>query len=558
MTEFFGNAKFITGTIVSFVANRKMVITKDVFAEAFGLPTEGLVGFLDIPTQTVVEMLRRFSGTDVLFRAPNKKKKMKMEYRLLHDIVAKALCAKDGSFDMVTSGKFDLMVAISAGLKTNPELERQDDDASTAADQDAHVDCTNKTKIKAVTDEGAIVVRPGPEQPAQQSMTSTGKSIFAPVEIREINWHFLPKIYPSTKGKEILDAFAWLNPVEEHCLLVLKSAWEDVSNRMSDYDKWVHFRTATEQVSELLERRMLVLYKLYEMELQKRVDEHNNSFNPAEPSVNYDYMCIRFLRRDDAHVNLPQITWTEARKMLITGATPAQQDNPKILAIEFSTQSEQAQTTAKQPAQQEGQVEEIVRIVEDVEEIEAMNSQEHQAQGIEQKAQEEERQAQGSEHRLIENQIRKWSRGMSDGLKPVHPIQVQMVYIIQKVRRITTKIKQKTLPKLARSESLFPNPQADTAREIVSLKDTVSSLCLQVERINHDTYVTKHTTLQFWRQLNNKIDGLETCLIRHFANSQQHLGDEIEFLKSQVAEMVDCLKELRDAKKGEGTSNKTQ
>ncbi|KZV23644.1 tropinone reductaseAt1g07440 [Dorcoceras hygrometricum] len=85
VTEFFANVKVITGTVVSFVANRKLVVTKDIFAEAFGLPTEGLVGFLDIPTES--------------------------------DIVAKALCAKAGSFYVVTSENFDLMVAISAGLK---------------------------------------------------------------------------------------------------------------------------------------------------------------------------------------------------------------------------------------------------------------------------------------------------------------------------------------------------------------------------------------------------------------------------------------------------------
>ncbi|KZV17012.1 hypothetical protein F511_27876 [Dorcoceras hygrometricum] len=64
-------------------------------------------------------MRSRFSGSEVPFHAPSKNKGMKMEYRLLHDIVSKALCAKDGSFDMVTSEKFDLMVAISAGLKVN-------------------------------------------------------------------------------------------------------------------------------------------------------------------------------------------------------------------------------------------------------------------------------------------------------------------------------------------------------------------------------------------------------------------------------------------------------
>ncbi|KZV44311.1 hypothetical protein F511_25916 [Dorcoceras hygrometricum] len=89
MTEFFPNAKVIAGTIVSFVANRKVVVTRDAFAEAFGLPTERMISFLDITPQTVVEMRRKNSGTDVPFRSPNKKKEMKMEYRLLHDIVAR-------------------------------------------------------------------------------------------------------------------------------------------------------------------------------------------------------------------------------------------------------------------------------------------------------------------------------------------------------------------------------------------------------------------------------------------------------------------------------------
>ncbi|KZV14308.1 hypothetical protein F511_19451 [Dorcoceras hygrometricum] len=119
VTEFSLNAKVIVGTIVIFIANRKMVITKDMFTTAFGFPTEGIIGFLDISKETVVEMWRQFSGSDVPFRAPSNKKEMKMEFRLLHNIVAKALCAKAGSFDMVTSEKFDLMVDITAGLKVN-------------------------------------------------------------------------------------------------------------------------------------------------------------------------------------------------------------------------------------------------------------------------------------------------------------------------------------------------------------------------------------------------------------------------------------------------------
>ncbi|KZV25926.1 hypothetical protein F511_30412 [Dorcoceras hygrometricum] len=92
VTEFFINARVIAGTIIR--DNRSW----------------------DIPKETIVEMSSRFSATDVPFREPSKKREMQIEYRLLHDIVAKSLCAKVGSFDTVTCEKFEFMVAISAGI----------------------------------------------------------------------------------------------------------------------------------------------------------------------------------------------------------------------------------------------------------------------------------------------------------------------------------------------------------------------------------------------------------------------------------------------------------
>ncbi|KZV34205.1 protein disulfide isomerase-like 5-4 [Dorcoceras hygrometricum] len=148
---------------------------------------------------------------------------------------------------------------------------------------------------------------------------------------------------PAAKGKEILEAFARQNPVEEHCLLVLKSSWEDVSNKMCEYD-----------------------------------NGYTSALRPENVGV------VQAVRDG--------------------GATPAQQEKPKILSIEFSTQSEQAQMAEKQPAQQEGQVEEIVRAVENIDETEAMNSKKHQAQQNEQQAQAEEKPAQNDEHQAYERQ----------------------------------------------------------------------------------------------------------------------------------------------------------
>ncbi|KZV23465.1 hypothetical protein F511_35019 [Dorcoceras hygrometricum] len=119
LTQFLANASVIAGTIVSTVANRKMVITMDVFAETFNLPMEGMVSFSGLPTKAVVDMKMFFFATAVPFKPSNKKKDMKVEYRLLHDIVAKSMSAKAGSFDVVTMEKFEMMLVISTGLKVN-------------------------------------------------------------------------------------------------------------------------------------------------------------------------------------------------------------------------------------------------------------------------------------------------------------------------------------------------------------------------------------------------------------------------------------------------------
>ncbi|KZV36708.1 hypothetical protein F511_36813 [Dorcoceras hygrometricum] len=117
--EFFTNAKILAGTIVSLVGARRIAITKDTLIEVFELTSEGITNFLTIPKETALEIRRHFSGSDEPFKAPNKKRDMPIEFRLLHDIVAKALCTKAGSFDQVTSETLDLMIAITAGLKVN-------------------------------------------------------------------------------------------------------------------------------------------------------------------------------------------------------------------------------------------------------------------------------------------------------------------------------------------------------------------------------------------------------------------------------------------------------
>ncbi|KZV45550.1 protein Rf1, mitochondrial-like [Dorcoceras hygrometricum] len=71
------------------------------------------------PERLVSRMRMEFSESGVPVQSSCKKKEMKVEYRLLNDIIAKALTAKAGSFDDETQGLFELMMAIVSDVRIN-------------------------------------------------------------------------------------------------------------------------------------------------------------------------------------------------------------------------------------------------------------------------------------------------------------------------------------------------------------------------------------------------------------------------------------------------------
>ncbi|KZV30625.1 hypothetical protein F511_11142 [Dorcoceras hygrometricum] len=85
---------------------------------------------------------------------------MKVEYRLLHDIVEKSLSAKAGSFDVVTMEKFEIMVAISVGIK----LRRDKRPLATIAGPRTGGAVVKRKLILAPSDSESTVSLPLPEK----------------------------------------------------------------------------------------------------------------------------------------------------------------------------------------------------------------------------------------------------------------------------------------------------------------------------------------------------------------------------------------------------------
>ncbi|KZV40561.1 hypothetical protein F511_35330 [Dorcoceras hygrometricum] len=812
VTEFFVNAKVIAETIVSTVCNCKLVVTEDIFFATFKLPIEGITDLADIPKETIVEMLHRFSATDEPFKTSSKKIEKNFEYRMLHDIVSKFLCAKSGSFDTVTCEKFEFMFAISTGISVNwgrilfqrllsvvqnPKKQSQgytvpisilmetlvNDDLGASIkihpqkrteDTASNIEVSRPHQIEPAVTEYLAAKKKGVDKPTKRKATGEGqkkkkrkaaamakqiiempsveigrqvaptnfdseessepdscplvarrckrkqadessdlestisfpiknfakrrrtqrqhtqmgwtganiasqpdpipvtptkeeclsgqdnfmigseepdrmdfdqnkqggdddwfkenmefdsqmehegqkdteviavvnkpipfeehyrlvlsstwstllewgeteevselferrslilyklfeievekvyhehlanfkhdapsmnhdylcirhlhkelKGSFAPVDIREINsaTHFLPKIDPASKGKEILESYAFPNLVEFHCLLVLNSAYEDVSNKMSEYDKWAHFRTEvrlntvtsmssiaklakiedqfmfldeTELVSDLLERRMLVLYKLYEIE--KRALRLQAGLPLLVPESS-----IAGSTQDD----LLMITCTMGRITSTLGTTPAQEQKRNRLrnrsrgflplSIGLKRKNNQLRRTKK---------------------------------------------LRGLSNRLKSRFRRLFVLNNEDRQGP-SPSGLQIVRYTAHSEEHNSSDNEEDFAQSGPQPVDFPDPKLILILlKSSSLKDLLSSLGSNIDRIGVDTYITKHTTLQFWKQLENTYTGWRLVSFVIFPIANRTL---------QVAEMVDCLKEIRDDKKEEGPSSK--
>ncbi|KZV21140.1 hypothetical protein F511_13206 [Dorcoceras hygrometricum] len=177
-----------------------------------------------------------------------------------------------------------------------------------------------------------------------------------------------------------------LNSIESMTLINSMAKLED------DFMLWAK----TEKVSGLLQRRLLVQFRLYEEQLHEAVGKNRKEFDKAAPSANYDHMCIQFLERELNHIMKPDrfqifqaglpilvpessasgnfstddtsgVTWAEARTLFKLGTTAPAEEAEQAMSV--------------QPAHELIAVEELPPVVQDfyVEYAEATDSLEQQA-----------------------------------------------------------------------------------------------------------------------------------------------------------------------------------
>ncbi|KZV33905.1 hypothetical protein F511_26269 [Dorcoceras hygrometricum] len=117
--QFFDTALLQDEDITCVISGKFVTISPTLFSTVFDLPSEGITNFSEVPKDKVYDARSLFSEKGVQVDVHGKKKFMKHEFRLLNDILAKAITVKAGSFDSVTVESFQMMTVIQYGLKVN-------------------------------------------------------------------------------------------------------------------------------------------------------------------------------------------------------------------------------------------------------------------------------------------------------------------------------------------------------------------------------------------------------------------------------------------------------
>ncbi|KZV26257.1 hypothetical protein F511_40846 [Dorcoceras hygrometricum] len=107
------------GLVVSTVNGVPVEISEQLFAETFELPVDELSDLSEMPKDKVFDARSIVSISREPVSLSGRKVQMKIEYRLLCDIMAKSISIKAGSFNAITVEKFSLLTAVVCGVRMN-------------------------------------------------------------------------------------------------------------------------------------------------------------------------------------------------------------------------------------------------------------------------------------------------------------------------------------------------------------------------------------------------------------------------------------------------------
>ncbi|KZV30835.1 hypothetical protein F511_36885 [Dorcoceras hygrometricum] len=349
--------------------------------------------------------------------------------------------------------------------------------------------------------------------------------------------------------------------VEYYCTRLIMTAREKVSSRMAIFEEWVHFRpevrlkdfscfqsmvdieeqllewVETEDITELSERRSLILYKLLEIELEKLYLAHLANFKTNVFSAHRDFECIRRLHQElrviaaahRHHRGLVGLPFTTPKCDFLPNFSPA-------LEIYNLTGTTQGSVLDTYP-QHEQHVNQTATHA-----------------FYENKAQENEPLIQEADHEHL-GQDR---QGSIEGVDPrLNAIPISAINP-EAIPRAEQDVSPHQDPDFSNLQLIATAPHESSTLQILhtatqSLNDIsnhVSSLDQSYARLRYDTNITRHHTTKLCDMLKSTAEGFDIRIDVPERTLTQRMVEELAVVKSQLAVLVEDLKESGAAKRG--------
>ncbi|KZV56154.1 MiaB-like tRNA modifying enzyme [Dorcoceras hygrometricum] len=294
--------------------------------------------------------------------------------------------------------------------------------------------------------------------------------------------------------------------------------------------------------------------RIYEVEQV----EHEESSNQTEKesATNAGSIVVRSgleqpAQRSMKFTGTGIFTLVEIREINM-GANPAQSAQPQILAFEFSTQAEQEQAAGKKTTQQDEQIEEIMMNVKNVEETEKKREQLYSVDGQQTKEQldlEEEDQPQQSPTHSGSSFCPYSSTYTSlTGPQQVFvsspPASLNVDIKLEEVEQVVVSLDLKVISMDSKVQSMDS--------KVISLDSKVEQLLNIHTFLKHDFNTYKHAFYDMVAaNVASSQTSLETSLVCQFTEHQMQIFSDLDFVELQMEGLVNHLKEIGDAKKGE-------
>ncbi|KZV18021.1 hypothetical protein F511_39426 [Dorcoceras hygrometricum] len=226
LEQFFDTALVQDGDITGAISGKYLSVSQSQFAEIFALPTEGLVTFSDVPKHLVYKERSIFSKSGEQVEIHGKKRFLKYEYRLLNDILAKAITVKAGSSMLLPLNVFNddrnsegisfqaskilSVKTVNTYIATNQTIDARGQTEEQGMASEAIVKRKSKSKKKSVSTDDTPVEIISEIAGSKKRPATEGDAPVIPKKRRTVK----SKASPSTTGMDIFTVAQDVVPIQ--------------------------------------------------------------------------------------------------------------------------------------------------------------------------------------------------------------------------------------------------------------------------------------------------------------------------------------------------------